>query len=178
MFQIYEQLKPALKQWRKDQYDLEMLAEPWYLAKCVSGNAASPGAGNPTIDLLAPTTTRRLTRSGRTDAKANPDSSPANPVGRISAVHCPGSVRTGKNREPSPNPSAGASTPCSSQSDAATEKWCELCDVLGRLGPLAHQKSLPELNQWIAEEPRLWQLYLARGVANLYAAQHKGDSTI
>ena len=34
MFEIYEQLKPALNHWRKDQYDLEMLADPWYLTKC------------------------------------------------------------------------------------------------------------------------------------------------
>jgi tetratricopeptide (TPR) repeat protein len=58
------------------------------------------------------------------------------------------------------------------QAEASTEKWGTLCDVFGRLGPVAHHKALPLFDRWIAEEPRLWQLYLARGVARLHVSQN------
>jgi tetratricopeptide (TPR) repeat protein len=49
--------------------------------------------------------------------------------------------------------------------------WVNLCDVLGRRGPAVHREAIALFNEWIAEEPRLWQLYLARGVARLHAGR-------
>ena len=55
------------------------------------------------------------------------------------------------------------------QTDGLMEAWVHHCDVLGRLGPATHSKSLPFFDQLVADEPRLWQLYLARGVARFHA---------
>jgi len=57
------------------------------------------------------------------------------------------------------------------QIDGSTEEWVHLCDVLGRLSPTAHYRALPLFDQWIAEEPRLWQPYLARGAARMHVCQ-------
>jgi tetratricopeptide (TPR) repeat protein len=58
-------------------------------------------------------------------------------------------------------------TRLSSQTDASTATWSRLCDLFNKLGPVSHHQSILFYDQWIAEEPRLWQPYLARGVARL-----------
>jgi tetratricopeptide (TPR) repeat protein len=57
------------------------------------------------------------------------------------------------------------------ETDAPTEEWIRLCDLVGRLGPQAHQRALALFDQWVREEPSLWQPYLARGVARLHVGQ-------
>ena len=57
------------------------------------------------------------------------------------------------------------------QADHLEEEWRRLCDICGRLAPEAQKRALPLFNQWITEEPRLWQLYLAQGAACLHVGQ-------
>jgi tetratricopeptide (TPR) repeat protein len=163
MFKIYEQLKPALKQWRKDQYDLEMLAEPWYLAKCTLV----------TLQVQAQAIQSQIyaaehDKDGnwvRTDTGL-----------RMQLVAVQGQITRGQYElgkiERQIHWLRQEQAALAGKTDAAMEKWGYLCDALGRFGPAAHHKAMPLLDQWIAEEPRLWQCYLARGVARLHVGRH------
>ena len=171
MFEIYEQLKPALKQWRKDQYDLEMLAEPWYLAKCTLV----------TLQAQALTIQQSIFWLQQPHDDSHDPGGPMRRQIQIQALQtqlaqlAPQIARAqyelGK-IENQIDSLRREQASLAGKTDAAMEKWGHLCDALGRLGPVAHHKALPLFDQWIAEEPRLWQSYLARGVARLHAGRH------
>ena len=169
MFKIYQQIKPALRRWRKDQHKIEALAEPWYIANAtlaalqvqaqeIQGQinllalqAQNPKADQVAIQLQAQALQNQLIALQPQIAATRQ---------RIAAI---------ENQVRELRADQGQ---LAGQSEASMEAWVHLCDVLGRLGPAAHKKALPLLDQWIAEEPRLWQPYLARGAARLHAGQH------
>ena len=170
MFKIYEQIKPALRRWRKDEHKVEALAEPFFIAKNTLASlqfqaqeiqrriallqlkARNPKEDHFRIQAEIQTYQNQLTVLTPQIAKARQE---------LSAIE--NQVRELR----------ADLAQLAGQTDALMEAWVHHSDLLGRLGPSAHDKTLPLLNQWIAEEPRLWQLYFARGVARLHAAQYK-----
>ena len=171
MFEIYQQLKPALRRWRANQHEVEAQAEPWYITKSAVA----------TLQAQA----QAIQRSIFWLQQPHDDShDPGGPMRRqlqiqalrtqlavlmpqlAKAQHELGKIES-KIRQLRQEQSRLAG-----QTDASMGAWGHLCDVLGRLGPVAHHKALLLFDQWIAEEPRLWQSYLARGVARLHIGLH------
>ena len=168
-------MKPALRRWRTNQHEVEMLVGPWYLAKGTLGalqaqaqiiqqsifwlqqphdDSHDPG-GPMRRQLQIQALQTQLAVLAPQIARAQYE------LGKLD-----NQVRSLRQEQ------AGLA----GQTDASMGAWVHLCDVLGRLGPVAHHKSLLLFDQWIAEEPRLWQPYLARGVARLHVGLHNpGD---
>ena len=168
MFTIYERIKPALRRWRKDQGKIEALVGPWYVAKstlvALQLQAQQIQGQIAILQLKA-----RDPREDQTQVQFQVQAA----QNQLIALSPP--IAAAQNAlaavENQVRQLQADQSRLAGQTDALMEAWVHQCDVLGRLGALAHKQSLPWLNQWIAEEPRLWQLYLARGTAFLGASQ-------
>ena len=165
MFKIYLQIKPAIRQWRKDQHELEALAEPWYFVKSTVL----------TLQAQAQAIQRQITSVQCSDSRDT--GGEMNKHLQIQALQTQlTALMPQLNRAQSELNSIEIricqlhqeQTRLASQSDASTPAWCRCCDPFNRLGPVAHHQSLLLFDQWIAEEPRLWQSYFARGIARLH----------
>ena len=169
MSKIYQKMKPAVKQWRINQRELDDLSEPWYVTKstlvmlqvrvCFIQNriaTLNAAAENPKSDRVKIQAEIRdlqeeLLRLMPFIAKAQQELAVLE--SKIQRLQSGQATVTG-------------------QIDSMMENWVHLCDIFGRTGSLQHQKAISLFDQWVANEPRLWQVYLARGVAHLHAGQH------
>ncbi len=171
MCDIVEKLKPALKQWRADQRQLDDLIAPWRLAMETLGllqvqaqqvqcqisslalQASDPRQNQQEIQIEVRQLQGQLSQLVVQVRQAQ--------LGLAQVEGRAAALRKDQARH-------------AQQSDAAMEEWVRDCDVLGRLGPASHKKALAYCEQWIADEPRLWQPYLARGAARLQTGQLGG----
>jgi len=163
MLDMYEQMKPALRQWRKDQHEIEAFAEPIYVAETELANLRVQvsilekqiwvAEHDKNGQYRGPAVGLRGTLAAVLSQIAATERELAKIYYEITRLRQDQAALAG-------------------QIDALMEPWVHACDVLGRLGPEVHKASLPFLNQLIADEPRLWQLYLARSAARLHVGRH------
>jgi tetratricopeptide (TPR) repeat protein len=169
MAEMYEQMKPALRRWRTAQREVEVLAEPWYEAKRNLAVLQAQAVAiqqqlafwvnqemNPKADKVRVQYEEQQLR-GQLAALAPQIAAAQQALAAIE--HRIAAFRQEQSS-------------LARQTDTLTQKWIYLCDILGRIGHLGHQESLALFDQWIVEEPRLWQVYLARGAARLHAGDH------
>ena len=169
MGDIFEKLKPAMKQWRADQREIDDLVGPWRLAVERLAmlqfqaqqleyqiNLMAIRANNPTDDQL------QLQAEVQDLQRQLAALAPQINAAQREVTKIEDRIKELRRDQ----------THLAEQADASMEAWVQLCDILGRLGPAAHRKALSLFDQWIAEEPRLWQPYLARAAARMYAGQY------
>jgi tetratricopeptide (TPR) repeat protein len=162
MSKIYQEMKPALRQWRTDQSEVETLDDLGYSA----------------IGTLVVLQAQAQNLQSQIYAAEHNNNGqwigPANELRCQLAALAPqiNMVQSELARiESKVEQLRQEQASLAAQTDASTWAWFPLCDVLGRLSPVAHHNAMPLFDRWIAEEPRLWQLYLARGAAHLRLAQ-------
>ncbi len=166
MLKLYQQLKPVLKRWRTAQYEIEDLAEPWYNAKDALATLQNQTQNIQQQIVLLALQARdpnqdQMQIQNQVQALQNQLAAlmPQIVKARVELEAIETKVATIRQEQ------AGLAL----KTEESMESWIDLCDIPGKRGPEAHQKSLPLYNRWIAEEPRLWQLYLARGLARLHS---------
>ena len=175
MFDMCEELKPSLRRWRTCQRDVESQEEPWYAAKfALAGLQAQ--AQELQLQLQRETT---LLAAKQSDPRAD-QSYIQQLQNQVQVMQNQLSV-LGQEIARAQRGLAGIErqiaalqkeqSQLAAQTDALGQEWKRLCDICGRASPAAHKGALPLFDQWIAEEPRLWQLYLARAAARLHAGQ-------
>ena len=169
MFDIYQQMKPAMRQWRTDQYEVEMLVEPWYLAKGILAALQIASPTNPAGNRLARATGTRT--PGRTKCKFNSRPKTYN-------NNWPHSSRRSPRLSPnwlgskSESDSFGKSNRLSLRKRMTRRgRGFLFATCVADLAPSRITTRVPMFDRWIAEEPRLWQSYLARGAARLHTGQ-------
>jgi hypothetical protein len=170
MFDILQQLKPVLQQWRADQRELDSLIMPWGLA---SGTLAAlqfqaQQLQNELAVLAIRANDPRENQALIWQEAQNRQTQLAALAPQIAQAQYTLDKIESRIKE-----LRKEQVRLAQQADASMNAWVHLCDVLGRLGRAAHQKALPLFDQWIADEPRLWQPYLARAAARLHTGRHE-----
>lgn len=165
--ELYQRLRPLFAQWRAAQQQIEPLRGPWRAAKAnlmsVQARAAKLQQAIEQLEI-----TKRTVMDGRPyeieiQVRRKELISLQPVIAQAQAVVV--------NLENQIAEQQGKQLPLAGTVEETTLAWLALCDPFGRLGPQAHRQALPQLSQWIDEEPELWHLYLARGFAYLHAGQ-------
>lgn len=168
MLELYQQIAPALRRWRKDQSKIEALAEPYCTATNMLAmfEAAAQTMQMRIVALQNAPVDRPGDRERNLAEAVRLQAELAALLPEIVALRQQVKALEGQIREFQADQAERTG-----QTDAVMEEWISLCDVLGRLGFRAHDQGIALFNQCIAEEPRLWQLYLARGVALMHIGE-------
>jgi tetratricopeptide (TPR) repeat protein len=154
MFEIRQQLQNSLSVWRDAEENHESFARPWRNAK-----EALMRLEHTAADLQSQIATAQLLQNGAAPGLQ------ANLAQVTSQIALTRQMLTGI--EMQVEQAKQLQWRLSQDAAGPVEEWVSLCDLFGRMGPKWHQKELTLLDQWILDEPDLWQQYLARGIARL-----------
>lgn len=164
MLTMYDKMKPALRQWRKDQHEIEAFAEPIFIAETLLARMRVQ------IPLLVKQIW--LAEHDKKGRYVGPAVFLRNQLLELQTQIVAVEQELAKiHYEIARLRQEQASL--AGQISALLKPWLCACDVMGRLGPAVHQTAMPLFDQLIADEPRLWQPYLARGAARLSLGKHK-----
>jgi tetratricopeptide (TPR) repeat protein len=166
MFELLQGIKPALDEWRADQLEIDKLVGPWRAAmEILAGLQQQVQQVQAQLNFLAVkalgVNQDQLFLQQQAQNLQCQLAVLARQIGLVQEQLIKIDDRVKQLRL--------AQARLAVQADASMGAWVRLCDVPGRLGRAAHEKSIAVFDQWLADDPRLWQPYLGRGVAQLHA---------
>jgi hypothetical protein len=172
MLEMLKKLQPAVREWRKLQRSIEELYEPWRTAYKLVAQLYTEYLRLQAALQVALVQQNDQDPNVRADGLAREID-----LRRQSAILLPQLEKARKDlaqivSEISKHRHDQAAV--AQEGSVSVDDWARVCDTFCRLGPESHRKALPHFHQWVAEEPRLWHPYFARGIARLHTGDQAG----
>lgn len=167
MIPLFESLKPAIREWRQLQRDIEALYQPWQLARFALWTLQ--------VEYRRLQSELQLALLEQQDPDTWAEGKGRERLIRAALAALQPQIQKAeyelKQIEAELTKLRTQQLVRESKGGASVDEWIQLSDVFGRCGAAAHHSALPVFEQWVADEPRLWHPYFARAVARLHIGQ-------